>query len=101
MGAIANDTHISVAQCTFYMYYWPKIQIDGYIIVTFHCTYSTDVLYVWRVYISVTLTIVGGSVVLSTLHIGATCSPGGTIWGLDWVIRHRLWARCINLSEAI
>ena len=66
MGAIANDTHISVAQCTFYMYYWPKIQIDGYIIVTFHCTYSTDVLYVcviveiggnseWRVYISVTL----------------------------------------------
>ena len=44
----------------------PEIQIYGYIIATFHCTYCTDVLYVcviaeiggnseWRVYISVTL----------------------------------------------
>ena len=60
-------THISVwhnvsSICTIGI----KIQIDGYIIVTFNCTNCTDVLYVcviveiggnseWRVYISVTL----------------------------------------------
>ena len=60
-------THISVWLNVPSMYYWPKIQIDGYIIVTFNCTNCTDVLYVcviveiggnseWRVYISVTLT---------------------------------------------